>query len=164
MTTHTTTRTGRPVTERAAGHYITRDHTVVGTPAQLANLIANHRNAGTFVLASTPCPLTGGRFQTVIRLREPVPAPPTIRFTSVGDHARARMRARRSRRTRIGVIVAAITGTVAGLLAVAAYLLGQLVELITAHAGPILGVLVLAAILAAVAARGGSGRRHCPGC
>jgi hypothetical protein len=47
---------------------------------------------------------------------------------------------------------------------VAAYLIGQLVGLIAAHAGLVLGVLALAALLAASATRRRTGRRHCPGC
>ena len=155
MNTHTTTRTGRPATQRAAGLYITRDRTVTGTATQLANLVANHRTAGTLVAMTAPRPV-GDRFQVVIRLREYQPTQPTVRATSVGAHAR-------TRRTRFAFIVSAITGSIAGLVAVAAYLVEQLVELIATHAGLILGVLVLAAILAALAARG-SGRRHCPGC
>jgi hypothetical protein len=160
MTTHTTTRPGRPVTPRAAGHTIVRDHTVTGTATQLANLIANHRNAGTLVALTAPRPV-GERFQLVIRLREFQTSRLTARAASVGEHARIRVP--RPRRTRVAVIVAATTGTIAGLVAVAAYLLGQLVELITAHAVPILGVLALTAILAGVCS-GRSGRRHCPGC
>jgi hypothetical protein len=161
MTTHT--RPGRPVTELAAGHHtILRDHTVTGTPAQLANIVTNHRNAGTLVGLTAPRSVPGDRFEVVIRLREYQTTQPTVRVTSVGDHARTRIR--RSRRTRIAVIVTTVTGTVAGLLAVAAYMVGQLVELIAAHAAPILGVLALAAILAALTARGSGRRRHCPGC
>jgi hypothetical protein len=162
MTTHTTTRSGRPVTERAAGPYVIRDHTLVGTATQLANLVVSHRNAGTLVTLTPPRPVTGDRFQLVIRLVERVPARPTVRVTSVGEHARTRIR--RPRRTRIVVIATTITGTVAGLVAVAAYLIGQLVELIAAHAALILGVLALAATLAGLCARRSSGRRHCPGC
>ena len=161
MTTHTT-RSRRPVTERPAGHYISRDHTVTGTSAQLANIVANHRNAGTFVAATAPRPVPGDRFQVVIRLREHRTTSPTERTNFVSECARNR--ARRSCRTRIAVIVTTITGVAAGLVAVAAYLIGQLVELIAAHAGLILSVLALAAILAALAARGSSRRRHCPGC
>ena len=161
MTTHTT-QPRRPVTEPAAGHYINRDHTITGTVDQLANIVANHRNAGTLVALTAPRPVPGDRFQLIIRLREYRATQPTARVTSVGEHARTRIR--RSRRTRMTVIVTTITGTVAGLIAVAAYLIGQLVELMAAHAGRILGVLALAAILAALAARRSSRRRHCPGC
>jgi hypothetical protein len=160
MTTHTTTRTNRPATQRAAGHHY-RDHAVTGTPAQLANLIANHRNAGTLVALTPPRPV-GDHFQMVIRLREHQPTRPTVRVESVGDHARTR--ASRPRRTRISVIVTAVTSVIAGLVTAAAYLVGQLVELITTHAGLILGVLALAAVLAAAAARRTSSGRHCPGC
>jgi hypothetical protein len=157
----TNIRTGRPVTDRAAGRYINRDHTVTGTATQLANIVANHRTAGTFAGMSAPRPVPGGLFQVVIRLREYQPAD---RVTSAGQYARTRIR-RPRRRTRIAVIVTAVTGTAAGLLAVAAYLLGQLVELVAAHAGLILAVLALAAILATAAARrSSSSRRHCPGC
>jgi hypothetical protein len=150
MTTHTTRR---PATERPAGHYINRDHTVTGTPTQLANIVANHRNAGTLVALTEPRRV-GDRFQVDIRLREYQPTRPTARV----------IRIRRSRRTRIAVIVTAITATATGLVAVAAYLIGQLVEFVTAHAGLILAVLALAAILAAAVSRRSSGRRHCPGC
>jgi hypothetical protein len=160
MTTHTTTRTGRPVTHRAAGHYITRDRTVTGTATQLANLVANHRTAGTLVAMTAPRPV-GDRFQVVIRFREFQPTRPTARVTSVGNYARTRTS--RPRLARIAVIATATTGVIAGLVTAAAYLIGQLVELITANAGLILGVLALLAILAALTAES-SRRRHCPGC
>jgi hypothetical protein len=155
MTTRTQPTARRPVTQRAAGH-INRDHTVVGTVDQLANIVDNHLNAGTLVAMTAPRPV-GDRFQMTIRIREDQ----TTRVTSTSGYTRIR----RSRRTRIAVIATTVTGTVAGLVAVAAYLIGQLVELIAAHAAQILGVLALAAILAtAVARRSTSGRRHCPGC
>lgn len=161
MNAHTTTRPRRPVTERATGQYVNRDHVVTGTPTQLANIVANHRNAGTFVALTAPRPV-GDRFRVVIRLREFQPTRPTVRVTSVGEHARTRFR--RPRRARIAAIAATATGVVAGLVTAAAFLIGQLVEFVTTHAAPILGVLVLAAILAALAARGSGRRRHCPGC
>ncbi|GGQ86737.1 hypothetical protein [Couchioplanes azureus] len=133
-------------------HTLVRDHTVTGTATQLANVVANHRTAGTLVALTAPRPVTGDRFQIIIRLREPAPARPTVRATST------------SKRARFAVIVTALTGTIAGLLATAAYLLGQLVEFVTAHAGPVLAVLAIVAVLGALGARRTSGRRHCPGC
>jgi hypothetical protein len=137
--------------------------TVVGTPTQLTNVITNHRTAGTLIAAGRPFPLAyrPGRYQLRIRLREPVPARPMVLAASIGEQAQ--VRAVRSRRRSRVPVVTAVVGVVAGLLAVAAYLIGQLVELITAHAGPVLGVLALAA-LAASATRRRTGRRHCPGC
>jgi hypothetical protein len=161
MSIHTEPATGRPVTERAAGHYLTRDHTVTGTATQLANLVANHHNAGTLVAMTAPRPV-GDRFQILIRVREPRPSRPTARVSYVGEPAYTRIR-RPRRGARLAVIITAITGIVAGLVAIAAYLLGQLVELIAANAGQILGVLALVAILAGLCACR-SGRRHCPGC
>jgi hypothetical protein len=143
MTTHPTT--GRPVTEGAAGHYIHRDHTVTGTATQLANIVANHRNAGTLIALTAPRPITGDRFQLVIRLREYQPTQPATRVTSAGEHARTRIR--RSRRSRIAVITT-VTGVTAGTLTVAAYLLGQLVAFIAAHAAILIGALALIALLA----------------
>ena len=99
MTTHTQLTPGRPVTTPAAGHYIRRDHTVIGTADQIANLINHHRDAGTLIAATTPCPLTGGRFQTTIWVREPVPARPTLRATSLAEQSRTGNR-RPQRRTR----------------------------------------------------------------
>ena len=110
---------------------------------------------------TAPRPITGDRFQVVIRLREPQHTMPASPVTVIGRSTRIWP----SRHTRIAIIVATVTGAAAGLVAVAAYLLGQLVELIAAHAAVVLGVLALAAILAVAAARrSSSGRRHCPGC
>jgi hypothetical protein len=167
MTTHSQPTAGRPAPPRLREPlgipYAYRDHTVVGTAAQLANIVDNHRNAGTLVAMTAPRPV-GDRFQILIRLREPRPARPTPRVTTIGEPAYTRIR-RPRRGARVAVIVTAITGTAAGLVAVAAYLLGQLVEFIAAHAGQILGVLALTAVIAGLAARrGSSGRRHCPGC
>jgi hypothetical protein len=146
--------------------YRRREHatTVVGTPTQLANVITNHRTAGTLIAAGRPfaLPNNPGRYQIRIRLREPGPARPPVRVTSTGEHTT--MRATRPRRRNRVPMVTAVVGVVAGLLAVAAYLIGQLVGLIAAHAGLVLGVLALAALLAATATRRRTGRRHCPGC
>jgi hypothetical protein len=160
MSTHTTTRPGRQVTQRAAGHHY-RDHTVTGTATVLADLVATHRNAGTLISVTTPRPV-GDRLQVVIRIRDLQPSRPAVPIVAVDDHIRTRIGGSR-RRTRVAAIVAAVTGTLTGLAAAAAYLIGQLVELVAAHAGLILGVLALAAILTGLLARA-SGRRHCPGC
>ena len=159
MTTHTHPTTGRPASPRAA--YTTRDHLVVGTATQLANLVTNHRDAGTLVALTAPRPVTGDRIQVVLRLRERATSRPATRVMPVGEHTRTRVH--RSRHARLTVIATAVTGALAGLTAAAAYLLGQLVDLITAHAGLILAVLTLAAITAGLLTRG-TGRRHCPGC
>jgi hypothetical protein len=161
MTTHAQPATGRPVTQWAAGRHILRDHTVTGTATQLANLIANYRDAGTLVALTAPRRVTADLFQVVIRLREPVPARPAIRVTSVGEHAHTRVK--RLRRTRV-VVVTTVTATITGLAAVAAYLIGQLVELIAAHAALIVGVLALVALLAGLCSGRSGHRRHCPGC
>jgi hypothetical protein len=156
MTTHPTARP-------AAGHYINRHHTVTGTATQLANIVANHRTAGTLAGMSKPRPVTGDRFQVDLRIREYQPTRPAVRVASVGAYARSRFQ--RPRRTRIAVIVTAVTGAIAGTAALAAYLIDQLVEFIAAHAAQLLGVLVLAAIVAVAAARRStSSGRHCPGC
>lgn len=157
MTTHTNP-SRRPANERAAGGYINRDHTVTGTPDQLANLVANHRNAGTLVAMTAPRPVTDDRFQVIIRIREPRPTTPA---TPASEFIRTRTR--RPRRIRPAVIATTAAGTVAGLLAAAAYLLGQLVEFIAAHAALIIGALVVIALLALAGLLRTSGR-HCPGC
>lgn len=148
MTTHHRSATGR---------FTHRVHAVTGTATQLANLVENHRNAGTLVALSAPQPVADHRFRIDIKLREPAASTPAARAASGGPIRR------RTGRAPTAVVVTAVTGTAAGLLAVAAYLIGQLVELIAAHAGPILAVLALT-LAATVAARRRSGRRHCPGC
>ena len=56
-----------------------RDHTVIGTPDQLANLIANHTTAGTFLGVSAPQPRHDGRLTVVLRLADTTPQPRTRR-------------------------------------------------------------------------------------
>jgi hypothetical protein len=56
-----------------------RDHTVVGTPDQLANLIANHTTAGTLLGISAPRSRGDGRLAVVLRLRDTTPQLPTRR-------------------------------------------------------------------------------------
>lgn len=146
------------------------DHIVTGTEAELSAIWANHRRAGTLITYLQPQPLDDGRYQMMFRLRTAQQAQPANRLTATQRVATPpstpsapvtnRRPSRRISRTAIAAI-----GIVSGVAAVAAYLLGQLVELIAAHAGLILGVLALAAILATAAARrSSSGRRHCPGC
>jgi hypothetical protein len=129
-----------------------RDHSVIGTPAQIANLIANHTAAGTLIAATAARPMPGPdtRVQVWVRLAAtPRKAPP------------GRPRDRRTRR----VVALAVTaaGALAGVAAATAYLLGQLVAFVTAHAAQIAGVLIVAAILAALIGSRRTGR-HCPGC
>ncbi len=125
-----------------------RDHSVVGTPAQIANLLANHTAAGTLVAATAARPMPGPdtRVRVFVRLAA---APQT------GSVER--------RPGRIVALALAAAGGLAGIAAIAAYLLGQLVAFVTAHAAQIVGVIVLAAILAALIGSRRTGR-HCPGC
>ncbi len=158
MTTNTT-RTHQPQT---AGNCFIRNHSVTGTPAQLANIVTNHNNAGTLIGISELRPLAGGRLLMVIRLRENQKTRPNVRVTSAGEYART-YRTRRNRRTRTTVL--AITSTAVGLAAVAAFLIGQLVELIATHAAMSLGIFITLVFTAIAATRRRSGnRRHCPGC
>jgi hypothetical protein len=142
-----------------------RDHFITGTPAQLAAIWNNHRQAGTLITWLKPRLLDDGSYQMMLRLRTAPPdtrpqatRPAQVSVAAPSAYQRPRLFGRKA------VIVTAIAGTIAGLLAAVAYLLGKLVELITAHAALILGVLALAAIIAAATARRSSGRRHCPGC
>lgn len=160
MKTHTAP-TGRPVTPPAAGHHVTRDHVVTGTATQLANIVANHHTAGTLIAVTALRPVDTDRLQAVIRLRDNQNTRPTTRDTSPGEQPLTDIR--RPRRTRRAAVTAVI-GTLAGLVTAAAYLFGELVELITTHAGRILVVLALAGLVAAAVVGRGSGRRHCPGC
>ncbi|MFI5491354.1 hypothetical protein [Actinoplanes sp. NPDC051859] len=149
-------------TPPAGSRLVVRDHTITGTASQLANLIANHRSAGTLVALTAPRPVTDDRYQIIVRLREPAPTRSAVRVASVSAYTRTRVRSTHPK-LRVAVIATAVAGATAGFLAAVAYLLGQLVEFVTAHAGPILGVLALALIGAGLFA-GRSGRRHCPGC
>ncbi|GAA0802061.1 hypothetical protein [Spirilliplanes yamanashiensis] len=127
------------------------DHTVTGTPAQLANLLANHTAAGTLVAATAPRPTAAGTCRIILRLRD------TASARSVGVTCRNR------RIRRIVALGATAAGVATGVLAAVAYLLGQLIEFITAHAATIGGVALVLAVIAALAADTRN-RRHCPGC
>jgi hypothetical protein len=168
MTTHPPVRAPRSIhtighADSSTDSYATN---VVGTADQLANLIANHRTAGTLITAGRPLPVPDrpGHYQLRIRLREHMSARPTTRIISAGPSPDARDR-RLHRRTRIAATIMAITGTIATLAATAAYLLGQLVELITEHLAVILGVGVLVVLLLAALGRvGACPGIHCSGC
>jgi hypothetical protein len=151
LTDTATTPTGR----YAPAAY--RHHILTGTPQQVANVLARHHHAGTLAAASAPRPAPDRQVWVRITIREtapaPTPPPPTAR----------RIRIRRPGRA--AALVAAIAAPIVGILAVAAYLFGQLVEWATAHAATLAGLALLAALIAA--ALGGTGRhgkRHCPGC
>jgi hypothetical protein len=154
------TPTSHTLTAPPSGRYAPaayRQHILTGTPQQVANVRANHHTAGTLVAATAPRPAPGRQVWVRITIRETPPAPtrpPTAR--------RSRRRLRRPGGT--PAIVVAIAALVVGVLAMSAYLLGQLVGWATAHA-TLAGIALLAALIAGVL-RGiaGRGKRHCPGC
>jgi hypothetical protein len=149
-----------------------RDHTVIGAPDQLANLLANHRTAGTLIAATAPRLAADGRYRIRVRLRDTAAPAATglpIQVISVDQPVTSRARPR-TRLTRRAVAMAVtvtvtVTGVTAGVLTGVAYLMGELVKFIAAHAGLIVGVLAVIAVIAAFLVHiNGSGRRHCPGC
>jgi hypothetical protein len=164
MTTQPTLRRPRSIDPtRFADGYAT---TVIGTADQLANLVANHRTAGTLIAAGWPqaLPDRPGHYQLRIRIREQISARPTGRVIAADLSHDARHR-RLRRRTGIAATITAITGVIAGLTAAVAYLVGQLVVLITAHLAVIVGVGVLVVLLLAALGRvGACSGMHCPGC
>jgi hypothetical protein len=131
-----------------------RDHTIVGTPAHIGNVLANHTRTGTLVAATAPRPATTNPDDPRVLIRVRLRAAPPLTRTN-------RLRAGRQTR-RITAIAVTATAAVTGVLAATAYLLGVLVEFVTAHPAQIGGVLVVLAILGALGSR--TTRRHCPGC
>ena len=167
----TTTRPVPAVRSRAvAVHGDARDFHIFGPLTDLQTLIALHTAAGTLVHSTAPRPTgTPGHAVTRLRLRNvthtgTAPMPFPTGFQPAGQPLAAAPGTPARNHRRIAVIATAVTGAVAGLLTVVAYLLGQLVELIAGHAPLLLAVLALAAILAGLCARRSSGGRHCPGC
>jgi hypothetical protein len=170
-----------------------RDHTVVGTPDQLANLIANHTAAGTLAGISAPRTRDHGRLAVVLRLRDTTRQPPTRRpehrpAPTRRPHTPARpavphpadmsghrvefdyrltvrIRTPRSRRrNRIGLAITAIVAVLAVLVFAIGWLLSRLAAI---HLdGPtVLGILAVALLITAALRGNSSGRkRHCPGC
>ena len=134
----------------------TRTLTVVGLPEQVANVIGNHRAAGTLIAMTVPRPVsaTDPRIRVAIRLATPLPAIRTRPATTV------------TRRVPRGLgLAAAITAAALVVIAAGAWLVAQVVAFITAHAAVIVGAIVLAAITVGLLITATtSGKRHCPGC
>jgi hypothetical protein len=146
-----TARTQATRTQVGPGGY--RDITVTGMPTEVARILGNHAASGNLVAATAPHPVAprDPRVRMVLRLREATAPTPRLRTRVVLP-----------RKVRLGVAVAA---SAAGVLAVAAYLIGQLVEFLAAHAAVIIGALAVAVIaLTALLKALGGGSRHCPGC
>ncbi|MET8350907.1 hypothetical protein [Micromonospora sp. NPDC005206] len=148
-----------------------RDHTLIGLPEQVANVIRNHHTAGTLVSMTAPRPVspTDPRIRVALRLVDTTTttttttaAPRPVRVTSLRTHITDRARPRRVRRTRRVIAITTAAGTVlAGAIAAVVYLVAFLIH----HAALIAGLLAVAAlILAALRGSTGSGKRHCPGC
>ncbi|MGS2616575.1 hypothetical protein ACVCAH_18915 [Micromonospora sp. LZ34] len=142
-----------------------RDHTLIGSPEQVANVIRNHHSAGTLVSMTAPRPVsaTDPRVRVALRLVDTTAGPCPVRVTSLRTHITDRVRPHRRRRTRrvIAITTTAATAMVAGLIAAVVYLVAFLID----HAAIIAGLLAVAAlILAALHGTTGSGKRHCPGC
>ncbi|MGW3614491.1 hypothetical protein ACWD6N_32410 [Micromonospora sp. NPDC005163] len=141
-----------------------RDHTLIGLPEQVANVIRNHHSAGTLVSMTAPRPVspTDPRIRVALRLVDTTAGPRPVRVTSPRTHITDRARPRRVRRTRRVIAITTAAGTVlAGVIAAVAYLVAFLAD----HAAIIAGLLAVAAlILAALRGSTGSGKRHCPGC
>ena len=145
MTTHSTTRP-RP------GY---RDHQIVGTAAQIGNVLANHARHGTLIAATAPRAATTNPNDARVRIR--------VRLRTTPTETTRPARPRFTGRTRrIVAVTTAVTAAVAGVLAAAAYLLGALVEFLTAHATQIGAGLIVLALAALLGVR--TTRRHCPGC
>ncbi|PWR12487.1 hypothetical protein DKT69_23900 [Micromonospora sicca] len=143
-----------------------RDHTLIGLPEQVANVIANHQSAGTLISMTAPRPIsaTDPRIRVAVRLVDTTtPAIRPVRVTSLRMHITDRVQPRRTRR-RVA-IAATIAAVFTVLVAAIAYLVGQLVTFLVEHAAIIAGLLTITAlILAALRGTTGSGKRHCPGC
>ena len=161
MNTHLSLLSRRTASCKVTGHYIPRNRTITGTIAELSAITAAYQRAGTLVAMTTPRPVTADRFQMRIRITEYRPIQPATDTSTTASPAR---RARPGRR--IAVIATTVAGVIAGTLTVAAYLIGQLVEFLTAHAGLITAALALIGLLAAGLARTGVAcvGVHCPGC
>jgi hypothetical protein len=141
-----------------------RDHTVIGSPAQIRNVIANHRAAGTLIAVDPPETVSAADHTVRVRLRlcDAPPAPTPVMPSAAQP---AGWPTHRRRLGRISAVVLAVAAPVLGVVAAAAYLLGRLVEWVTAHPATIAGAAAAVALITAALLRGtGRGNRHCPGC
>ncbi|MFX0593315.1 hypothetical protein [Melissospora conviva] len=139
-----------------------RTLTVVGLPEQVANVIRNHRAAGTLIAMTVPRPVsaTDPRVRVGIRLAQPLPS---VQVDSIGQYIADRHRTRNH--TRRVALVVALTAAAVAVIAAGAWIVAQVVAFITAHAALIVGAIVLAAIAAGLLITATtSGKRHCPGC
>jgi hypothetical protein len=151
----TTNRTRPRVVRPVVGH---RDHTVIGTADQVADVLANHSRAGTLIAVANPRTLSDGRVAIMARLAtttSPSTHPPTPLVSQLAQ----------PRWLRIGGIAIAVAAPIVGVIAAVAYLIGAAVAFVIQHAATLAGLAVLVALIAAVLrGRSGNGRRHCPGC
>ena len=141
----------------------TRTLTVVGLPEQVANVIRNHRAAGTLIAMTVPRPVsaTDPRVRVGIRLAQPLPS---MQVDSIDQYIADRHRTRNHTRRQVALVVA-LTAAAVAVIAVGAWLVAQVVAFVAAHAAVIVGAIVLAAITAGLLLTATtSGKRHCPGC
>jgi hypothetical protein len=143
-----------PVRYPPAGY---RDYTLIGPPRHVLNVIANHRAAGTLIAVHTLSPISVDDPIVRVRLRlHDTPPTPARPLTPVASLAPRRLR-------RITTVILATAAPVLGVVLAVAYLIGRLVEWITAHASGPAGLTAVAVLIAA-GLRGTRRRRHCPGC
>jgi VIT1/CCC1 family predicted Fe2+/Mn2+ transporter len=133
-----------------------RDHTLIGTPHQIRNVLRNHAAAGTLIAAGPPQPLSGTDPRIRVRLRLVDPTTPAS-ASPVRPRTTGRLR-------RVAALTAGVSLAIAAVIAMAAYLIGRLIGFLVDHAATLVGVLVVAAILAAFLTHTSGRRRHCPGC
>jgi hypothetical protein len=164
-----TTRTA-PLTTSPVPYF---DHTVVGTPDQVAAVIRRHHQAGTFIAMAAPQPVAPADPRIRVRIHlhattvRRVPAtvhtrPAPVRSTH-NPTAGFSPQARTHQRLGIALTIAA---ALIGLVFAVGYLVARLTaEALTNAAVTLAGFAAVAAITTALLRSVGSGgKRHCPGC
>ncbi len=122
-----------------------RDRTIIATPAEIAAAIYRHSTDGTFIAAGTPQPIgpADRRYRVTIRVGNAAHA---VIFARHDRVIRSRQQTRGRLVQRFATSAGITFGAIVGVAAVAAYLVGQLVELYTRHAPAILAARIAVAL------------------
>jgi hypothetical protein len=144
---------------------VVESHTLIGTPAEIARIIATNQRSGRLVSASriVPAPARDGRVIVQLRLRPAArPQLPARPATTPDPAARRRL----LRVVGIGAALLAVTATVATLVALVVGAVNTAAHAVdhalASSADLLVGIGVIVLILAALLGAGATG--HCPGC
>jgi hypothetical protein len=140
-----------------------QDHTVVGTPQELATILQTNLANGRLIAATAPRPMPPGdpRMQIQIRLHTTTVAPYPDAYRVPADPWPAPVRPARTRAW-VAPTVAILGGL--AVIATLAVLTVLVIHAILTHLAVLIGLAVVVVVLALVLGASACPGLHCPGC